>query len=307
MKRILVTGASGLLGLNFCHFYHRKFDLVGLSNRNSVSNAPFKMLSVDLEKTDITGLVSEIKPDIILHCAAIANIDVCEKEPVRAKIVNSEIPGRLAAAAGKQGVKFIHISTDAVFDGEGCGPDGYRETDPTNPISRYAETKLLGEENVLTENPDALAARVNFYGWSMGGKRSLAEFFYNNLSSETRIKGFDDVYFCSLYVRKLTDLLLEIAEQDAKGIYHVFSSDHQSKYSFGVTIAKLFGLAPELITPVSWKDGGLNARRSPNLIMNTEKLRKLLGHTMPTQQENLENFHTDFMNGIRKEISNYSA
>ena len=265
------------------------------------------MISMDLGTADLTGLVRETKADLILHCAAIANIDICEKEPEKAKRINSEIPGELAAAAKKYDVKFIHISTDAVFDGDDCGPDGYRETDKPNPISIYAETKLKGEENVLAENPDALAARVNFYGWSMGGKRSLAEFFFNNLSSGTQIKGFDDVFFCSLYVRELTDLLIEMAGSDAKGIYHVFSSDHQSKYAFGVMIAKIFGLDPGLITPVSWKDGGLNASRSPNLIMNTEKLQKLLGHPLPAQRENLEHFHKDFVNGIREEMSGYSA
>ncbi len=72
----------------------------------------------------------------------------------------------------------MHISTDAVFDGD---RRLYREDDPPNPLSIYARTKLEGEQAVLQPNPQALVARVNLFGWSLSGKRSLAEFFFNNL------------------------------------------------------------------------------------------------------------------------------
>ena len=307
MNRILVTGASGLLGLNFCNFYYKDYEVIGLANKTAVRNAPFQMLSADLESADAAQLLMDLKPDAVLHCAALANIDTCEKEPEKAERINSVLPGRLAAASKKQNIKFVHISTDAVFNGEDCGPDGYHETDRPDPISVYAETKLKGETNVLSENPDALVARVNFYGWSMSGKRSLAEFFFNNLSEGKEMNGFCDVFFCSLYVRYLTDLLLEMMKLDAHGIYHVYSDDHQSKYDFGVSIAKLFGFDPSLIHPVSWKDGGLNARRSPNLIMNTDKLAWLLGHPLPTQRKNLERFHRDSLQGTREQMLNYAA
>ena len=306
MKRVLVTGASGLLGLNFCNFFYRKYRIFGLSNHTRLFNPPFLMIYRDLEKANADDLIAEFEPDIVLHCAAIANIDTCEKQPEKAVSVNSELPGRLAAAAKKHGAKFVHISTDAVFDGEDCGEHGYRETDAVNPLSRYAETKLQGERNVLGENPDAIVARVNFYGWSMSGQRSLVEFFYNNLSAGKPMNGFSDVYFCPLYVHYLAELLDEMIEQDAKGIYHVFSSDCQSKYEFGCAVARKFKLDESLIKAVSWKDGGLTAKRSPNLIMNTDKLRALLGHDLPKQSKNLAYFYLDSMSGYKQKIQGYS-
>ncbi len=305
LKRILVTGASGLLGLNFCSFYCRKYDVVGISNKTQLFGLPFSMISRDLLHEDPGDLLTDVSPDIILHCAAMANIDQCQRFPEEAAAINSVYPGRLAAEARKRGIKFVHISTDAVFDGEDCGKSGYCEDDPTNPISCYAETKLKGEQNVLDSNADAIVARVNFYGWSMGGKRSLAEFFYNNLAAGSQMNGFRDVFFCTLYVHSLADILSEMIDLDAKGIYHVFSSDWQSKYEFGVSIANKFGFDPGLIRPISWKDGGLAAKRSPNLIMNTEKLRKLLGHDLPSQQENLDYFYRDTADGLRGKIQNF--
>ena len=305
MKRILVTGASGLLGLNFCYFFHEKYDVFGVVNTARLSGLPFKTIRCNLLTNSAADLLGEAKPDIVLHCAAMANIDQCEQKPNEAQAINAIYPGLLAAQAAKRGIKFIHISTDAVFDGENCGEAGYREADPTNPISRYAETKLEGEQFVLECNTNALIARVNFYGWSVGGKRSLVEFFYNNLSEGNKVNGFSDVYFSTMYVHCLADILDELIGLDAHGIYHVFSPDWQSKYAFGVSVAEKFGFDSALVQPVSWKDGGLTAKRSPNLIMNTEKLRKTLGHDLPKQQDSLERFYQDHQNGLREKIQGF--
>ena len=305
LKRILVTGASGLLGLNFCSFYCQKYQITGISNKTKLYGVPFHYVNYDLMHVDPEKLLESFCPDVIFHCAALANIDQCEKNPELAEALNSNLPGKLAASAGKHGIKFVHISTDAVFDGEDCGSDGYREEDEPNPVSCYAESKLKGENIVIANNSDALIARVNFYGWSAAGGRSLVEFFYNKLASGEQVNGFSDVFFSTLYVRSLVKLIDEMIDLNAHGIYHVFSSEYQSKYSFGVSIAERFGFDPNLIHPVSWKEGGLSARRSPNLIMNTNKLRSLLVHDLPSQQECLDLFYQDTVNGHRDRIQSY--
>ncbi len=102
-------------------------------------------------------------------------------------------------------------------------------------------------------NPQAIIARVNFYGWSLNGTRSLGEFFYRNLSAGKNVKGFTDVLFCPLLVNHLVDLLLTMAEKDLKGLYHVVSSEHLSKYEFGCRIARLFDLDEKLIRQLPGK------------------------------------------------------
>jgi dTDP-4-dehydrorhamnose reductase len=289
MTRILITGASGLLGLNLALQASRQHDVVGVVNRNRLTNVPFEQMSADLGSPDeVQRVLAFSRPDWIIHCAALANLEDCEKNPTRAARINTWLPGYLAEQAGWLGARFLHISTDAVFDGE---TGNYREEDTPNPLSTYARTKLEGEQAALTANPQAMVARVNFYGWSLRGQRSLAEFFYNSLSAGQGVRGFTDIFFCPLLVNDLAELLMDMLGRGLSGVYHTVSSMSISKYAFGVAIANRFGLDANLITPTSWKEGGLAARRSPNLTLNTEKLAAALGSILPGIEPGIERFY----------------
>ena len=125
---------------------------------------------------------------------------------------NAELPGRIAEVCAQRGISLIHISTDAVFSGEKSG--AYSETDEPSPRSVYARTKLAGEAAVLQAYPQATVARVNFYGWSLSGRRSLAEFFVNNLSRGATVNGFTDVTFCPMFVNHLSAILIKMLSAD---------------------------------------------------------------------------------------------
>jgi dTDP-4-dehydrorhamnose reductase len=296
LTRFLVTGASGLLGLNFGLYTCQQHDVVGVVNHNALLNAPFAVHQLELSQPGAARkLIETTRPQVILHCAAMANVDACESQPQLAQRVNADLPGELAALAAEFNCKMVHISTDAVFNGEN---GNYCEEDATAPLSVYARTKLAGEEAVLAANPRAIVARVNFYGWSITGRRSLAEFFYSHLSAGEKMKGFTDVHFCPLEVHDLSDLLLEMAAKDLQGIYHVVSSESLSKFEFGQRLARQFGLDASLIQPVSWRDAGLQAARSPELTLNTEKLRNALQHSLPDQAHGMARFAQSLSDGL---------
>jgi dTDP-4-dehydrorhamnose reductase len=297
MTSFLVTGASGLLGLNFCLAVDGKSHLVtGVDNRNPLRWINFKTIQAELtEPGMIDRLIHQVNPDVILHCAAMANVDDCEKRPADAELVNSRLPGELALNAKKHGVKLIHISTDAVFDGIA---GNYVETDTPNPLSVYARTKREGEIAVLDANPDALVARVNFYGWSITGQRSLAEWFAFSMANGEHVKGFTDIRFCPMMVLDLADILLEAAKLDLKGIYHSVGPEIMSKYDFGLAIANQFGFDANLITPDSHLNAGLTAVRSPNLTLSTQKLQDALGHPLPSFKTGLKKFHDQYRHGF---------
>ncbi len=301
MTHYLVTGASGLLGLNFTLAVDgKKHQVTGIANTLPMTWASFKYQQVELTKPGvIENLIAEVKPDVILHCAAIANMDACETNPEMARLVNAELPGHLAESARKHHIKMIQISTDAVFDGT---KGNYSEEDLPNPLSTYAKTKWEGEKNVLTSNDDALVARVNFYGWSAAGNRSLAEVFVNNLGIGKSMMGFTDVLFSPMNVYDLSTLLVEAADYDLKGIYHIVGAEAMSKYQFGIRIAQQFNFDPSLINPVSVKDGGLQAARSPNLTLATTKVSKALGHEMPDFSEGLRKFYEQYKRGYPQYI-----
>jgi dTDP-4-dehydrorhamnose reductase len=305
MSRILVTGASGLLGLSFGLQYCDQHEIIGIANEHPLQGLPFELRQVDLAQPDAAQkLVAELRPEIVLHCAALANIDRAESHPALAQRINAQVPGEFAASVRKTGGKLIHISTDSVFDGQ---RGDYRENDEPNPINVYARTKLAGEKAVLQANPDAIVARVNFYGWSLSGKRSLGEIFFHTLSAGKTMFGFTDVYFCPLQVNVLSEILLEMAARQLTGLYHVVSREALTKYDFGVRIARLFDLDETQIQPVSWKDAGLKAARSPNLTLKCDKLARAFGRDLPAQAPGLSRFLSLYREGFLTKISSYAV
>jgi dTDP-4-dehydrorhamnose reductase len=289
VTRFLITGASGLLGLNLALKLAETHQITGVIHQPELEGTPFEVLVTDLSLPGEAEWVLEHSlPEVIIHCAAMAIVDDCQKDPTRAMSVNADLPGRLARLAAEMGAKFVHISTDAVFDGV---RGDYKEEDLPNPLSTYARTKLAGEIAVMAENPDALVARVNFYGWSLRGNRSLAEYFYNNLSAGKTVNGFSDVIFCPLVVNDLADVLIRMVENDLSGLYHTVSSEKISKFEFGVQLARRFGFDPNLVKPVKVTESGLVATRSPNLNLNTAKLTNALGNVLPGIQTGLDKFH----------------
>ena len=215
--RILVTGASGLLGLNLCLAKAEEFDIYGVVHQNQLINVPFKVINQDLRKKKSIYKIFDIAdPDLAINCAAMANIDDCEKYPEAARKINAVVPSYIASICKDRDIPFIQISTDAVFDGLN---GNYVETDDPNPLSTYARTKLEGEKRVFEENPQSLIVRVNFFGFSLSGKRSLAEFFLYNLMSGAKILGFTDIKFSPMYVRDLVQILFEMFTNKLSGIY----------------------------------------------------------------------------------------
>jgi len=294
--RLLVTGATGLLGLNLSLLAaaqgHR---VTGLAHSRNLRGIPFDLKRLDLRQVEeALSIIQAAQPEAIIHCAAIANIDAAENAYQETFQLNVEIPGILAEAAENWGIPFVHISSDAVFDGE---KGDYVETDPQNPLSLYAQTKLAGEQAVQRAYPSALIVRVVFFGWSLSGKRSLSEFFFNHLQSGHSVNGFVDTFFCPLYAEDLAATLLEMLAAGLTGIYHVTSPETLSKYDFGLRIARRFGFDPDLIKPTRASEIDREAPRSLNLTLRSDKVQAALGHPLPSVDEGIEKYYQRWLEG----------
>jgi dTDP-4-dehydrorhamnose reductase len=301
--KLLITGSSGLLGLNLALHASRTHDVIGV-DRNRLGLVPFTAVQVDLlEQTTVARVLEEHRPGALIHCAAAADVDFCEKNPKLARRLNAEVPRWIAHVCAERGIRLLHISTDAVFDGLRRGP--YSESDVPNPRGVYATTKLEGETAVLAANPTAVIARVNFYGWSPSGRRSLAEFFVNNLSAGKAVDGFVDVHFCPLLVDDLADILLRIIGSELRGLYHAVGPRPITKHQFGVEIAREFGWDENLVHPQSVDDSGLTARRSHNLWLSSAKLSTGLGLVLPDFSTGLHRFHSQYELGYPQKIRSY--
>ena len=301
--KLLITGASGLLGLSLALEAMREHEVIGV-DRGKLKSAPFQVFRADLFQQNAIGSVIDFsQPDWIVNCSAMAHLDACEQSPEEARILNTEFPGELGDICIRKGIRLVHISTDAVFDGEKTVP--YTEEDEPNPLGVYSRTKLDGEHVVQAANPLAAIARVNFFGWSLSGRHSLGEFFFNHLSEGKPVNGFTDVIFCPIFVRYTAQLILAILEKGLCGLYHVVGAQTMSKYQFGVEVARRFGLQESLISPRSVEESGLTARRSHNLWLSTHKLSTDLGREIPRFSTGLDEFYTQFQQGYPQKIRSY--
>jgi dTDP-4-dehydrorhamnose reductase len=303
--RVLITGASGLLGVNLALEAAKDHTVTGQINELFLKGAPFEQISGDLLKPGaVDSLLDAAQPDWVIHCAALADIDACENNPALAEQLNAELPRTFAKACKGQS-KLVYISTDAVFDGT---RDEYFEEDVPNPRSVYARTKLAGEQNVMQNNPEAIVARINLFGWSLYGNRSLAEWFFYNLQARKPVKGFSDVFFCTQLVNDLAGVLLQMLSQNLSGLYHVVGTDCVSKYEFACEIARRLRINENMVTPIRVEEFGLKAARSNNLRLNTGKLQKVLHIAIPRLSTGLDHFFTQYQQSyphiLRKMVDN---
>jgi dTDP-4-dehydrorhamnose reductase len=135
------------------------------------------------------------------------------------------------------------------------------------------------------------------FGWGITGRRSLAEFFYNNLSAGKSVMGFTDVIFCPVLANDLGIVLEKTLEKKLTGLYHMVGSQCLSKYEFGLAVARRFGLDESLIRPASVQNAGLKAARSPNLSLRTEKLASALDMPIPGLSTGLDRLYTLYQQG----------
>lgn len=297
---MLVTGASGLLGGTVIQVWRERATCLAVSHRHPLRGVGFASATADLTVRDeARALVESFRPEWIVHCAALTDVDRCEREPAEAERVNVMAAGHLAEAAAASGARLLHVSTDAVYDGV---KGGFVENDATGPVNRYAESKLRGEAAVLARQPDALIVRANLFGWNPRDKRGLAEWMLDRLQRGEVVPGFDDVIFNPLLTTDLAELFGEMLGRGLTGVVHAGSADAISKYHFGVLLAEAFSLDPRLVRPVPLASAGLPTPRPRNTSLRTARLESLLGRSMPRVAEGLQKFRAQFLSGSVTEL-----
>lgn len=302
MRKIFITGVSGLLGSNLAKIYAADNEVFGsyLSHPCTIQGCQTFALDLVDEKA-VMPMIAEINPDWIIHCAAMTNIDFCESHRAEALAANVTASEHVARAAEQVNARLTHISTDAFFNGDKAS---YSEDDEPNPPNYYAETKWLAEQAVQRCASQAQVIRTNIYGWNLQDKLSLAEWFWINLKKGNSIQGFQDVYVNSILVNNLADVLKElIALDDVSGILHVGGGECFNKYDFGCRLADVFGFDKSLIQPVALADSTLKAKRSLRMCLAIDKINNLLIHNKPLAlQPSLEWFKDLEQSGYTTEL-----
>lgn len=284
-KTLLVTGACGFLGSQCINWFKEHYTICGLDINISNIISVIRYIKVDItNQNEIAKLLKEGKFDIILHCAALVNPDLCETNFSKAEEVN--VIGTKNLVQNFKGL-FIYISTDMLFDGVN---GDYKETDSPNPINNYGKTKFEGEKQVQYYSQKYYILRTNFYGWNIiqGGK-SFAEWIYYSLTVNRPINLFYDYIYCPIYIDDFLFIIHQLMLKKQYGIYNTVGKDKLSKYDFGVLLAKRFELNTNLINKISINDYKFIAKRPNNMSLNTDKLRSI-GIITPSVKEGMIRF-----------------
>jgi UDP-4-amino-4,6-dideoxy-N-acetyl-beta-L-altrosamine transaminase/dTDP-4-dehydrorhamnose reductase len=305
MKRMLITGISGLLGNNLGLYFQDKYDVLGLyhSNRIELENIRTAPADICSPNGELGRAVGEFRPDVVIHCASLTNIDFCESNRELTSRINIEGTRAVVESLRNLDCKLVYISTDTVYDGV---KGNYMESDPVNPPNFYGLSKYEGELETL-KKADALVIRTNIFGWNVINKYSIAEWIIAELASGREIKGFRDVIFSSIYNFDLARVLDQAIGKNLCGIYNLASSTSISKFDFAIDLAERFGLDRSLIKPVSVDDFPFTARRAKNLSLNTEKISAALGRRMPTIHESIDDFYSDHIAGLPQRLKRKRA
>ena len=293
-----ITGASGLLGNNLARYFRDRFEVLGLYRAHPVAMDGVRMAAVDLDdRPALAAILREFRPDVVVHCVALVNLDGCEDDPAAADRVN--VGGtRAVVEALPAGARLVHISTDAVYDGV---RGRFRETDPVAPLNVYGQTKLRAEAEAACA-PGALVLRTNIFGWNVQDKQSLGEWVLAQLRGGRRFGGFTDAIFSTIYTMALGAVIEEAVAKGLAGVYNAGAHDALSKYEFAVGIARGLGLDEGLVEPKSVDAFGFRARRGKDLSMDSGKLERDLGRRLPTVAESIAAFLADERAGVPQAI-----
>ncbi|MFA6483166.1 MAG: dTDP-4-dehydrorhamnose reductase [Bacteroidales bacterium] len=254
MVKILLTGANGLVGQTLVHRIQSMsgFELLATSASGckikNPGNLRFRQMDIAVNE-EVKEIVSEFKPDTVIHCAAMTQVDPCELDPERCDLVNIEGTRNVGKAAEACGARFIYLSTDFVFDGL-KGP--YSEDDHPNPVSAYGWSKLQGE--FITRSlkiPWVIVRTILVYGVTPSMNRSnLVTWVRDSLMGHKSIRVVDDQFRMPTLVDDLAEGIMEIVVRNKTGIYHLSGPEMTSVLDFARIIARSFNLDESLISPV---------------------------------------------------------
>ena len=268
--RILITGASGLLGSKIAEISLQKGYEVysGFNKHKALYGTP---IHLDItNKKEVKKCFRTIKPEVVVHAAALTNVDRCEQEKDLAWMVNVEGTKNIVEESERHGAFLIYISTDYVFSGE---RGRYREEDKPSPINYYGLTKLEGEKLVKASELDWCIARPSvIYGSRpAAGKTNFVLWAINKLRMNEPIKIITDQWVSPTLNTNLAKMILEILERRLIGVYHLAGATPLSRYELTTIVAEVFHLDKALIHPIKSSEMKWLAKRPRDSSLNVEK------------------------------------
>ena len=275
MKKILITGANGLLGQKLVKLLAQKKDIILIATARGKHrfvvppNVSFQSLDVT-NSNECTKVIRQNSPDSIIHAAAITQVDACETEQESCDNININGVANLIKAIGNKDIHLVHISTDFIYKGD---QEEYFEDSSVNPLSYYGASKWKSEQ--LFENvsfPFSILRTVLVYGVLEDLSRSnIVLWAKSSLEKGNTINVVDDQFRCPTLVEDLAIACADVIHAKAFGVYHVAGKDFLSILELVYQIADFWGLDKSLINPIKTSSLNQAAVRPKSTKLNINK------------------------------------
>ncbi|MDP8229254.1 MAG: SDR family oxidoreductase [Candidatus Electryoneaceae bacterium] len=283
MKKIFITGSNGLLGRKLIEVLDSSYNLIGCDLNSEPTDVGHSYLSLDL--TDRRGTIDTIRdigPDLIIHTAAMTNVDRCELEKEKCWRNNVTATENIVLGADKVNAKVVFLSTDYVFDGRE-GP--YSEDDRPDPISYYGRSKLAAENLLRGSRLDwAIIRTIVLYGH---GSNNFLPWLVGELKAERPVRIVNDQWSNMTFVDDLAVGIDKVISRDFTGILNISGDEFMDRYQFACMIALSFGLDTDLITSVTTSQLHQSAPRPLKSGLKIDKAKHELGFYPHTIDESL--------------------
>lgn len=268
MTKILVTGANGMLGKDLCPILEQNNYTVIKTNSQTMDITDFEMTN---------KVISEQKPDIIIHCAAYTNVDKAQEDFETAKQINSKGTENLAKICSSKDIPILYISTDYVFDGTKQTP--YTPNDKPNPINNYGLTKYQGEQAIQKFCKKYYIIRTSWL-YGIHGKNFVETML--SLATKPEIKVVNDQTGCPTWTVDLSNGIIKLLQNEGYGIYHICSSGETTWHGFAKEIFNQCKLEVNL-TPCTTEEFPRPAKRPKYSVMDNANI-------CANWQEGLQNY-----------------
>ncbi len=273
MEKLLLIGASGFLGNKIYQLAEDRHEVYGTYNSHKPKLK--NMLRLDVtEKSYVSELMRDIRPDLVIDTHALSNVDYCELHPEDAWKINVEGTKNVAESCKINGCKYIFVSTDYVYDG--YKTTNYSEKDKPHPLNYYGKTKLIAEKVIEALDMDYIIARTAvLFGTSDSfDKLPFPSWVIQQLKLKNKIKVVMDQYNNPTLVDNLGEFLLSLYKKDRSGVFNISGKDNISRFEFSKMLAKEFNLDEKLIEPITTAELNQPAKRPQKVALNVSKAEK---------------------------------
>ncbi|MBE6083375.1 dTDP-4-dehydrorhamnose reductase [Acidilutibacter cellobiosedens] len=286
--KVLITGATGLFGEDITRVFAEKHEVIAVMGKKEldITNAQ-----------EVFSYIEKAEPDLVIHSAGFRMVDEAEKNPTKTIAINSLGTKNVALAASRCGAKLIYISSDSVFDGEKNTP--YNEYDKRNPVNVYGYSKLMAEEEVRCYNKKHFIVRVPLLFGASGHRENNYIYIMRNKILNGQTLEYTTDQMCSpTYTTDAAKALLDMADTEFYGVYHIANEGKASRYEFYKKCAELLGLNTQNIIPVLQSEKAV--RRPKNTMFESIAYKMTYNTTLRKWEYALEDCIEEIKNNIKK-------